>query len=273
MSYKRLIVLAVAVMLIVCLSAFSAFSYDISRVQVWGIYSGESSGTYHRMLTMAFGQNEFGYKPESPISNVTYVSYFLTFPKTNINSFSLDIYDEYAYSSLSSYGANNIWFGLSNSMTHNVTAVTNYTASAADVGWNLHWDYSDGTNNDEFDTLRVSYRVGTTVLSASYWHKFKINNFTINGVSADEIGINQTSDDLSTQISQLHNDELAMWGQIVAPVLSESFNDQQINEAMTQSGYYSLLTSVSMNNFIVPAMLLIVATMAFYSYAIFGRKG
>ena len=58
---------------------------------------------------------------------------------------------------------------------------------------------------------------------------------------------------------------------VVAPGIDTWIQDTQVSQAM--GDYKKVIQAVSMNNFLVPTLIIIVFSFAFYGYALFGRKG
>lgn len=279
MSYKRLIVLAVAVMLIVCLSAFYVYAEPPVRVQfLAAIYDSGSTTTANRTLNIdPVSNNIFGLSSDEILASGTRMYLWFRTDASSVRTFRITLKILSSGYEFNTTANNKAYMRLCRISTNSNgsigidqnVAIGDQTDITID-GSSITYEYLGSETNRNGVLLVMTFQ--SCVLGSTPMY-IQVTEMSVNGYEQGEIPVTETAAETEDLISQLHNNELEMWSQIVAPVLSDSFNDQQINEAMTQSGYYSLLTSVSMNNFIVPAMLLIVATMAFYSYAIFGRKG
>lgn len=280
MSYKRLIVLAVALMLIVCLSAFSALA-DVRDVQIWGTIVGTSTNAWTYMEWQKIGQNSFAYKGTrdgSSVTNVNYYSYYFNVTQSSITNFDIQftIYDD-GLTGLNNYGANTIVIyqetssgGLGSSTT--ITNQVTYTpVNNGDGSWTVSYKYIGSAIPGSI--LRLSFRCAAYSLAATSWHTFNIDNFVVNGIDYTDYEVTETNEAFEDSISQLAQNEERMWAQVVAPDLTDTIDRITQGNVQSYSDYKMVIQRVTWDNFLVPTLLFTVFSFAFYSYVIFGRKG
>lgn len=280
MLYKRIFVLVVTVMLIVCLSAFSV-SADLRSVQIWGTIVGTSSNSWTYMEWQQIGQNTFAYKGTyegSSVSNVNYYSYYFNTTQTSISNFDVQItiHDD-GLTGLNNWGANTIIVyqenssgGLGSNTT--ITSQVDYTpVDNGDGSWSISYKYIG--NSVPGSILRLSFRCSAYTLVATSWRTFTIDKFVVNGIDYSDYEVTETNEVFEDYITQLAQNEERMWAQVIAPDLTDAFDRIHQQNNSTYNDYKAVISAVSIDNFLIPGLLMIVFSFAFYSYVIFGRKG
>lgn len=279
----KILIAMIAVLVVTTLSTiFASNASDVVQVRAWGArVITPGTNTWYNLEFRQEGSSGFAYSGTTSgdsLTNVNYMSYFFETSFQSIGSFDITIKETNPdLANLGNWGAYSIEIYKYNSsgglnQVASLTSETTYTpVQNGDGSWSISWSYLG--DSIAGNIIRVSYRCSPYNLVASTWKAVYIDNFVVNGTTAEEIEVEQDVEGIAEALSLYSSSEDALWGRIVAPNLGEVMIDQNTSDAMQNTGYFALLTGVSTFNFIVPSLILIVVTTAFYSYIIFGKKG
>lgn len=278
MSYKRLIVLAVSILCIVCLSVVSSYAsgeLTPKRVVIYGALIGETTSTNRAGTVYQVNESVFTVKPSVDMAAVSGFLLFFVLPE-NVNTFKIRItaLNNLTYNADGSFGSDVILYNFNGSSYTDSTYITGSTVkqkSTVDGYATFDWQYIGGSGNRNTIALRIP--MGATAVNASSFYNFRVDEFSLNGVAVTDVAVTETNEGFEDVISQLAQNEERMWSQVVAPDLTDFIDRIQSQNNGAYNDYRSVISAVSIDNFLVPGLLLIVFSFAFYSYVIFGRKG
>ena len=262
----------IAVVLVLCLPVTS-FAKPPMRAQILGVYyeSGNNSSVIPINI-VPVNNNTFGIYSTDQLEYCTRLYLYFGAGTNGISNFNIQIKllsDGYQLNT----SANNIAYSRLNNIT-STGVVTDSVTVGSDLrqtydGNTITWQYIRDSVIDRNGILLVltfqNFMLGRNPVY------FEVINFSVNGIPADEIEVTETNVGFAEQISDLAQIQEDLWVDVVAPGVDTWIQDYQVAQAM--GDYKQVIQAVSMDNFLVPTLIIIVFSFAFYGYALFGRKG
>lgn len=268
------LVISISILLVLCLPVVS-LAKPPYRAQILGAYldSGENPSV-KAVNVVPVNNNTFGIYSNDDLELCTRLYLYFGAGTNGISNFNIQI-------KLLSEGyqlntsANNIAYSRLNNVTSS-GVVSDSIAVGSDLrqtydGNTITWQYIRSSVIDRNGILLVltfqNFMLGSTPVY------FEVLNFSVNGIPFDEIEVTEYNAEFEDTISELAQNEERMWAQVIAPDLTDTFDRIQQQNNETYSDYKAVIASVSVDNFLIPGLLMIVFSFAFYSYVVFGRKG
>lgn len=278
MKKSSFIIVVVAILLVLCLpvSALAAGELTPKRALIYGALINTTTSTSRAAVVYQVNATDFTLKPTADMSAVNQISLFFVVP-TTITTFSLSIAcldSRLSQISDGSFSTNTAFYNWEGSSPSNVSYISGVARNKSTVdGYGTYtWDYYTTTSSDR-NCIMVNLPLNITVVDDSYFYNFRVNYLNVNGQAIEDIAVTEYNAEFEDTISELAQNEERMWAQVIAPDLTDTFDRIQQQNNETYSDYKTVIASVSVDNFLIPGLLMIVFSFAFYSYVVFGRKG
>lgn len=258
-------------LLVLCLPVAS-FAKPPYRAQILGAYyeSGENPSV-KAINVVPVNNNTFGIYSTDQLELCTRLYFYFGAGTNGISNFNIQIKVLSEGYQLNT-SANNIAY----SRLNNVTS-TGVISDSVAVGSDLRQTYDGNTITWQYIRSSVIDRNGILLvltfqnfMLGSNPVYFEVLNFSVNGIPFDEIEVTETNEGFAEQISDLAEIEEELWVDVVAPGIDTWIQNQSVAQAM--GDYKQVIQAVSMDNFLVPSLIIIVFSFAFYGFALFGRK-
>lgn len=263
---------------ILCLpvSVFAAGELTPGRALIYGALINTTTSTSRGAVVYQVNSTDFTLKPTADMTAVNQISLFFVVP-TTITTFSLSIAcldSRLSQISDGSFSTNTALYNWEGSTPSNVTYISGVSRIKSTVnGYGTYtWDYYTTTSSGR-NCIMVNLPLNITVVDDAYFYNFRVNYLNVNGQAIEDIAVTEYNAEFEDTISELAQNEERMWAQVIAPDLTDTFDRIQQQNNQTYSDYKSVIASVSVDNFLIPGLLMIVFSFAFYSYVVFGRKG
>lgn len=279
MKKYTICIIVLVFLLVLCLpfNSLAAGETTPFRSTVRGvIYGSSGSETAYAAPVYSVAENEFTIKTLNSYTGVNRLSFYFELP-TKVSYFSITLTSLDSTLLYTQDGIFNDYVGLymysdgNFSSSLNITSNTTETKSTVDGLPTYTYQYSGGDSTR--NCIVVSIPLSATVMGANSFYNFRVNNFSVNGIPINDIAVTETNAEFEDNISQLAQNEERMWAQVIAPDLTDALDRIQQQNNTTYNDYKAVISAVSIDNFLIPGLLMIVFSFAFYSYVIFGRKG
>lgn len=278
MKKSSFIIVVVAILLVLCLpvSALAAGELTPRRALIYGALINTTTSTSRAAVVYQVNSTDFTLKPTADMSAVNQISLFFVVP-TTVTTFSLSIScldSRLSQISDGSFSTNTALYNWENGAPSNVSYISGVARNKTTVdGLGTYtWDYYTTTSSNR-NCIMVNLPLNITVVDDSYFYNFRVNYLNVNGQAIEDIAVTEYNAEFEDTISELAQNEERMWAQVIAPDLTDTFDRIQQQNNSTYSDYKTVIASVSVDNFLIPGLLMIVFSFAFYSYVVFGRKG
>lgn len=274
MKKRSMCVVAAAILLVLCLpvTALAAGELTPIRARFYGALAQGENSQWVNLRCYTDQNNRFVLMSDVNGFSVSYITLFFDLGVSHVDSFSLRIKKDNALldgsTSLSSQAVNLMDSNFSNSVSIRTQCQISRTTAGDDTFYN--WSLYSSSGYD-LNVLSVTINYGATVIGSNSPIGFIVENLTVNGFSVEEIAITEYNEGFADQIADLAEIEEELWVDVVAPGIDTWIQDQSVAQAM--GDYKQVIQAVSMDNFLVPSLIIIVFSFAFYGYALFGRKG
>ena len=242
------------------------------------IYGSSGSQANYRAPVYTGVDNQFVIVPNDTYSGVSQFRIYFSFNVDSVQTFDLTVRKVTttwldASASLSSqnlylYQYNSSTGAFSNAI--NIRTSSTQVRSTVDGVTTYHWAHYNSSAYEGYNSVMVVIPVDTAVVGENSPLVFAVDSFVVNGVSVENIAVTEYNEGFAEQISDLAEIEEEMWLDVVAPGIDTWIENQSVSQAM--GDYKQVIQAVSMNNFLVPSLIIIVFSFAFYGFALFGRK-
>ena len=274
MRKGSILAISISILLVLCLPVVS-FAKPPMRAQILGVYyESGSNPSVIPINVVPVNNNTFGIYSTDQLEVCTRLYLYFGAGTNGISNFNIQIKvlsDGYQLNT----SANNIAY----SRLNNISS-TGVVTDSVSVGSDLRQTYDGNTITWQYIRSSVIDRNGILLvltfqnfMLGSNPVYFEVLNFSVNGIPLEEIEVTEYNADFEDYISEMARNEDRMWAQVVAPDLTDYLDYVQQANNSTYTDYKDVISAVSINNFLVPGLLFIVFSFAFYSYVVFGRKG
>lgn len=273
MKKVSILLVFIAAFLILCLPLYS-MAFDVVRSEILAVeYGSDTSSTWHSSSFVVSGK-QLIIKPGATLASVTAVRIYFYFHiplDQPITQFSCDLsYSGGMPYSARTYSSGYFWLASNDqSLVYkgqkNASMVTSQNGSVQN--FRISWSgYQEDAN-----VYCVTIYFDNGVLGPTSPLILTVNEMYLNSVDVSELQYLTYQQDFEGSIEELNAAESTWWQKVITPGLDDVIWPDHVDENL--SDYKSVIRSITIDNFFIPGIIVMVFTVAFYSYVLYGRKG
>lgn len=264
-------------LLVLCLPVSSLAAGELTpvRTTLYGAIVGNTTSSTYSLPVYQVDSDTFCIIPSRNYNAVSQFNFFFSIP-SGFTSFKIVYsFDESYFSNITdgTFSMTLVSYNYSNGAltdTFNLSGATStQSTSNGRVTITHQWRGSEKDRN----CVSVGFLTNITVANQNQYYNFDVDEFIVNGVAVEDLAVTEQNAEWEDTITQLAQNEERMWAQVIAPDLTDTLDRISQGNNDTYQDYKMVISSVSINNFLIPGLLFIVFSFAFYSYVVFGRKG